>query len=60
MVSSPLHRTVLEVWNGSSVDAAIAVSLCDGVHNAESMGIGGGSLIVVHDVQDSNVYILSY
>ncbi|ELU08100.1 hypothetical protein CAPTEDRAFT_23038, partial [Capitella teleta] len=45
---------------GSSVDAAIAINLCDGIHNAQSMGIGGGSLMIVYDVNGTKKILMAF
>ncbi|KIY35507.1 gamma-glutamyltransferase [Cryptococcus gattii E566] len=45
---SNLGLSVLQDKNGSAVDAAITTTLCIGLLNAFSSGIGGGGFMVVH------------
>jgi gamma-glutamyltranspeptidase/glutathione hydrolase/leukotriene-C4 hydrolase len=44
---SRIGKGILEK-NGTTMDAAIAAAICNGVMNAHSMGIGGGCLITVY------------
>lgn len=44
---SRIGRRILEK-NGTTMDAAIAAAICNGVMNAHSMGIGGGCVITVY------------
>lgn len=34
--------------NGTTMDAALAAAICNGVMNSHSMGIGGGCVITVY------------
>ena len=43
----PLARDVIRD-GGSTVDAAIATLICNGVYSPQSMGIGGGFFMVVY------------
>ena len=45
-----LFRDILGL-GGTAVDAAVAALFCNGVMNPQSMGIGGGFLMVVRDLQ---------
>lgn len=42
------YRDVLKD-GGSSVDAAIAASLCVGLHSSQASGIGGGSFMMIYE-----------
>lgn len=44
---SKIGRDILEK-NGTTVDAALAAAICNGVMNAHSMGIGGGCFILIY------------
>jgi len=44
---SKIGRTILEK-NGTTMDAALAAAICNGVMNAHSMGIGGGCVITIY------------
>ena len=44
---SKIGRQILEK-NGTTMDAALAAAICNGVMNGHSMGIGGGCLITVY------------
>jgi hypothetical protein len=44
---SKIGREILEK-NGTTMDAALAAAICNGVMNAHSMGIGGGCVIAVY------------
>ena len=46
-VCSTIGRQILEK-NGTTVDAALAVAICNSVMNAHSMGIGGGCAMVIY------------
>jgi gamma-glutamyltranspeptidase / glutathione hydrolase / leukotriene-C4 hydrolase len=47
VVCSEIGRDIL-MSNGTSVDAAIAAAICNGVMNAHSMGIGGGCMMTIY------------
>jgi gamma-glutamyltranspeptidase/glutathione hydrolase/leukotriene-C4 hydrolase len=44
---SRIGRRILD-QNGTTMDAALAAAICNGVMNAHSMGIGGGCVITVY------------
>lgn len=44
---SKIGRQILE-QNGTTMDAALAAAICNGVMNGHSMGIGGGCTILVY------------
>jgi gamma-glutamyltranspeptidase/glutathione hydrolase/leukotriene-C4 hydrolase len=44
---SRIGRKILD-QNGTTMDAALAAAICNGVMNAHSMGIGGGCVITVY------------
>jgi hypothetical protein len=44
---SKIGRQILE-RNGTTMDAALAAAICNGVMNGHSMGIGGGSTILIY------------
>jgi hypothetical protein len=46
-VCSTIGRQILEK-NGTTVDAALAAAICNGVMNAHSMGIGGGCVMIIY------------
>ncbi|WWD22066.1 gamma-glutamyltransferase [Kwoniella shandongensis] len=52
---SNLGLSILKNLNGSAVDAAITTTLCIGLLNAFSSGIGGGGFMVVNIPEDHKV-----
>ncbi|KAL8179354.1 UNVERIFIED_CONTAM: Glutathione hydrolase 7 [Gekko kuhli] len=52
----------IEVLNkqGSSVDAAIASALCSGIINPHTAGIGGGGVMLVHDIRKNESRVIDF
>lgn len=45
---------------GSSVDAAIAASLCLGIVHPHTSGIGGGGVMLVHDIRKNESRVIDF
>ncbi|XP_056588942.1 glutathione hydrolase 7 [Triplophysa dalaica] len=45
---------------GSSVDAAIAASLCLGIVHPHTSGIGGGGVMLVHDIRKNESNVIDF
>ncbi|KAF7695829.1 glutathione hydrolase 7 [Silurus meridionalis] len=45
---------------GSSVDAAIAAALCLGIIHPHTSGIGGGGVMLVHDIRNNESRIIDF
>ncbi|XP_067324248.1 glutathione hydrolase 7 [Anolis sagrei] len=52
----------IEVLNkqGSSVDAAIAAALCSGILNPHTAGLGGGGVMLVHDIRKNESRVIDF
>ncbi|XP_040293655.1 glutathione hydrolase 7 [Bufo bufo] len=64
VVSDASHCTALGIEvlekRGSSVDAAIATSLCLGIVNPHTSGIGGGGVMLVHDIRNNLTEVIDF
>ncbi|XP_025061176.1 glutathione hydrolase 7 [Alligator sinensis] len=58
----PCTALGIEVLNkqGSSVDAAIASALCAGIINPHTSGIGGGGVMLVHDIRKNESQVIDF
>ncbi|CAF1581510.1 unnamed protein product [Rotaria sp. Silwood1] len=54
---SKIGRQILEK-NGTTMDAALAAAICNGVMSAHSMGIGGGCTILIYSKKRNKAYSL--
>ncbi|KAK7131833.1 hypothetical protein R3I93_018409 [Phoxinus phoxinus] len=46
--------------HGSSVDAAIAASLCLGIIHPHASGIGGGGVMLIHDIRKNESRVIDF
>ncbi|KAM9296161.1 glutathione hydrolase 7 [Gastrophryne carolinensis] len=64
VVSDASHCTALGIEvlekRGSSVDAAIATALCLGIVNPHTSGIGGGGVMLVHDIRNNLTDVIDF
>ncbi|XP_052741465.1 glutathione hydrolase 1 proenzyme isoform X1 [Bicyclus anynana] len=54
---SEIGRHILSI-NGSAVDATIAAMFCNGLHNQQSMGLGGGFFMTVYVKEEEKAYTI--
>ncbi|XP_063816314.1 glutathione hydrolase 7 isoform X1 [Pseudophryne corroboree] len=64
VVSDASHCTALGIKvlekRGSSVDAAVATALCLGIVNPHTSGIGGGGVMLVHDIRNNLTDVIDF
>ncbi|XP_029469560.1 glutathione hydrolase 7 [Rhinatrema bivittatum] len=64
VVTESSHCTALgiEVLNkqGSSVDAAIVSTLCLGILNPHTSGIGGGGVMLIHNIRNNQSHVIDF
>uniref|UniRef100_A0A8B9DI08 Glutathione hydrolase n=1 Tax=Anser cygnoides TaxID=8845 RepID=A0A8B9DI08_ANSCY len=64
VVTDAAHCTALGInvlnKQGSSVDAAIASALCAGIVNPHTSGIGGGGVMLVHDIRKNRSQVIDF
>ncbi|XP_063260816.1 glutathione hydrolase 7 isoform X1 [Prinia subflava] len=46
--------------HGSSVDAAIASALCAGIVHPHTSGLGGGGVMLVHDIRKNRSWVIDF
>ncbi|ODN04055.1 Gamma-glutamyltranspeptidase 1 [Orchesella cincta] len=58
-ICSNIGKDVLQNLNGSAVDAAVAMTLCVGVTNPQSSGLGGGLFMVIFNSTGSAMHAIN-
>ncbi|XP_054165498.1 scoloptoxin SSD14-like isoform X2 [Oppia nitens] len=53
-----IGRKIIDEYNGNAVDSIISVLLCMGVTIPESLGLGGGALILIYNATEDKTYTI--
>ena len=53
--TNQFRREVMEIQNGTAVDAAIATLFCNGLISVHSLGMGGGFMMTIYERKNKRI-----